>query len=173
MTETKFHISFNENTSLEDSCQGSILLAGTPESFIASLSYFPRASYVKQWADAIRTVKHDRKPSALFSNVDLKADGTGWLWFYTLIPSEDIYSENAQEKGVFITQSFKPVCTDPNSFLTRRFIELEDGTVDEELSFYFLDLKHPERFFGYLDTEICGRSHWFVNDTDIQLSPSS
>lgn len=172
MTEPKFCISFNENTSREDNCDGSILLAGATETFTASLTSFSKASYLKQWADAIRTVKHDRKPSALFSNVDLGTDGTGWLWFYTLIPAEELELESQPEKGIYITNSFYPVCTNPKSFLKRSFLEYEDGTKGDELAFYFLDLQHPERFFGYLDAEICGRSHWFVNDADLTSPPS-
>lgn len=174
MTEKKFAISFNENTNQEDYCEGSILLAGLAKTFTASLTSFSKASYLKQWADAIRTAKHDRMFSALFTDVDLGTDGTGWLWFYTLIPSEDleiyrpdeIKLENQPEKGIYITNSFYPVCTNPKSFLKRSYIEYEDGTKGDELTYYFLDLQHPERFFGYLDYKICGRSNWFVKNSD-------
>lgn len=106
----------------------------------------------------------DRKVSALFFNVDLEVDGTGWLWFFTLIPSEETALEERSDTGVFITQRFVPVCTQPGSFLTRRFLEYEDGTKGEELSFYFLDLDQPERFFGYLDTTVAGVSSWYVDN---------
>ena len=168
MTEAKFHISFTNDFAEDESCEGAILLNGLPDTFISSLSFFSKQSYENQWAKAIRMASCDREITALFSNVDLDVDGTGWLWFYTLIPSEDVISEGHQEKGIFITHSFKPVCTDPKSFLTRRFIEFEDGSLGEELSFYFLDLKYPERFFGYLDPQICEISHWFVSDKDIK-----
>ncbi len=167
MTEKKICISFYEDTSREDNCEGSILLSGVPEKFIASLTSFSMTSYQKQWSDAIRMVKYDRKPSALFTNVDLGDDGTGWLWIYTLIPSDELELEGQSEKGVYITNSFYPVCTNPSSFLKRSFLEYEDGTKGDELAFYFLDLQHPERFFGYLDTAICERSYWFLADADI------
>jgi len=167
VTNKKFKVSFKSDAEHRESCEGIIYLEGVPETFVASLGHFSKEAYVNQWTEAIQTASRDRKPAALFSNVDLEEDGTGWLWYYTLIPSEEVNYGGKHESGIYITHSFKPVCTNPKSFLTRKYVELEDGTKDEELALYFLDLKQPDRFFGYLDTEIFGRSHWFVRDGDM------
>jgi len=92
----------------------------------------------------------------------------GWLWLFTLIPSEYAAEKQYSDTGVFITQLFFPVCTKPERFLTRHFLYYEDGTIAEELAFYFLDLSHPERFFGYLGTNILGVSNLFVKNKDMK-----
>lgn len=168
MTRKSFFICFSEATSDQPHSEGKISLDGKVETFTASTQLFSKAEYENHWKNSVRKAVQDRQVSALFSDVNLENDGTGWLFFYTLIPSEETTEGTHSNTGVFVTQRFVPVCTKPESFLTRKFIEYDDGSKGEELSFYFLDLDHPERFFGYLDTNILGVSNWFVKNRDME-----
>ena len=136
--------------------------------FSSSLKSFSKDDYESLWKTSVQKSVLERQVTALFTDVWLETDGTGWLWFYTMVPSEETEEEEYSDTGIFITQRFVPVCTKPESFLTRKFIEFDDGTKGEELAFYFLDLRCPERFFGYLDTNISGVSRWFIKNQDVK-----
>jgi hypothetical protein len=165
-----FNISFNSDIAPDsDHGQfGTILFGAESDNFNSYFTSFSRKSYEDQWRNSVRILLKDRKPTGLFCNVDLEEDGTGLLWLYTVIPAEDAKCEKNRETGYYITQRFLPVCTDPNTFLTRKYWEFEDGTQGKEISYYFLDLAAPERFFDYLDPETCGISSWFVSETDMR-----
>lgn len=175
---------FSIQFSSDEDCNGSISLGDHLETFHSSIDHFSRDQYEQQWINALRITLEERRPTALFQNVEIGDDGVGTLWLYPIVASEfagDTDSKRLrlsdfpkqEDAGVYIGERFMPVTVDVSNFERRIYLEFEDGSKGDELALYYLDLSAPERFFGYLGDGIADVSHWYFSNSDIEAFLSS
>ncbi|OUS38322.1 hypothetical protein A9Q94_02675 [Rhodobacterales bacterium 56_14_T64] len=173
-----FTVSFSDEV-MTDQAKGSISLGDNLETFYSDLRSYSCEEYKAQWKAAISTSMRERRTTTLFKSVDLDGSGVGRLWLYSIVPSEiagDTPKKQTQledfpaciSDGVYLTERFMNVTVRHKSFNKRIYLQYEDGTFGEELALYFLDLAAPERFFGYLDDNVCHISHWYSPNSDLQ-----
>jgi hypothetical protein len=174
-----FFIRFHADEDEDGACFGSVSLGDDTEDFRTILDHFSRDQYEAQWRNALRIVLAERRPVALFTSVKLGDDGLGRVWLFPIIPSE-LAGERVtmrpylrdfpepEDAGVYVCAGFRHVTVTAANFEKRIYLEFVDGTRGEDLSLYFLDLATPERFFGYLDHDVVGISHWYHPNSELQ-----
>lgn len=148
--------------------EGQIFLPPVEEGFVADLSHYSRAQYQCQWRAALRRALEERRIAALFQSVEIGADGVGQLRLYPVIPAECAGAgASAEQGGIYLCERVMWVTLRPEAFVRRPRLAYEGGTEGADLALYFLDLAAPERFYGYLDSRICGLSHWYFSDAAV------
>lgn len=145
-----------------DAARGEITLGEGREDFAPCLTHFSIAQYRSQWQRALRLAVIERQSAALFQSIEIDTRGYGTIWMYPLVPSDDV-------NGVYVTERFMPIVVHPELLLERRYEEYDDGTIGPEIMSYFLDLRAPERFFGYMDDTVAGISNWYYPNGDFPL----
>lgn len=158
---------------------GQIEIGAFCETFETHLNDYTLEQYQRQWKDALSILITERTPVALFTSVNLDEDGIGFLWMYWLAPSETAgdasyrreqlvdYPKQA-DAGYYVGPRFMFVTTEARNFERRVYLEYADGSQEQELALYYLDLSAPDRIFGYLDDHLDGADHWYVSNESVE-----
>jgi hypothetical protein len=163
-----FQIELLPKTPVGESPIGRICLNEHVESFEIDTQRFALQFYLDQWPKAVQQAVKGREITCFFTSISIDDCGFGFVFFYSLIPSElargsDHYEVNGD--GIYITEGFLSVTLDSQNF--EKF-PARISTIGNEpiLPLHYFDPHKLEIFYLYLDSCISNISSWYLRNQD-------
>jgi hypothetical protein len=116
----------------ERAAYGVIQIGDHTERFLASLDFWTRSDYLRQWQEAIDRIKQGHEKSALFTSITDPKYGNFFTWWPTYVVDGIVYFRNGL---LFLDRLGEPFdLANPYKYVENRTTKTQDGTAVSEWS---------------------------------------